>query len=160
MIEGGKKMVYKFDRTDFNGKKRSYLDTIVVSKGKLYEKDTLNHPLRQFYLSYPEWKTIHCIIAVDERNYWDKQMIGLIEKSGKLRISYKNKKMYLTPVGRVDTTNGEWTWKFKSKLMEICISAHLDDTNMLRHLRGNGTLFFKSADKTFEEPVYLVYEIE
>src|SRR5688572_6273676 len=65
LIDSGRKMVRELGRFE-DGKWTVYLDTTTFTKGELYRQDSLRHPLLQFYLSYPEWKAISCIIAVDE----------------------------------------------------------------------------------------------
>lgn len=135
-------------------------DTTKFTKGQLYQRDTINHPLRQFYLSYPEWEKISCIVAVDETDYREKAMIGLIEKSGKLRVHYNQQKIYLLPVNKVKMKEGEYKQVFKNDTLEIQLSAHLEPKRVLRCLTGNGTLIAKVGSQTIEETFFLVYEME
>lgn len=156
-VDGGKKIVHKRGRM---GKKgwEMYLDTVTLTAGELYRKDTVRHPLTPFYLSYPEWQTIQCIVAIDEHDYLDKAMIGLIERSGKLRISYGGKMIYLNAVEALNGREGSWSGTFKNDSMEIQLSGEMIDGSILGSLTGNGSMSVKYRDKVFEEPVYLVYE--
>jgi hypothetical protein len=138
----------------------SKTDTTTFTKGDLYRQDSIHHPLTPFRLSYPEWETILCIIAVDETVFWDKAMIALIEKNGNLRIQYKNKKVYLFPASHVKIKQGEWLGTFKNDSMEIQISGTLESGRILRTLSGHGNLVFKTSDQTIEETFYSVYETE
>ncbi|MCD9019302.1 hypothetical protein [Parachryseolinea silvisoli] len=135
-------------------------DTTKFTEGQVYQRDTINHPLRQFYLAYSEWEKISCIVAVDETGYWDKSMIGLIETSGKLRVHYNQQKIYLPPVNNVKMKEGEYKNVFKNDTLEIQLSTHLEPKTILRCLTGNGTLTVKVGSQTIEESVFLVYEIE
>jgi hypothetical protein len=140
-------------------RKVSY-DTTKYTKGQLYERDTVNHPLLQFYLSYPEWKSIRCIVAVDETDYWEKAMIGLIEKSGKLRIHYNRQKIYLSPVNKLTVKEGEYKQVFRNDTLEVQLSAVLEPKRIMGSLTGNGRLIAKIGNRTIEEAVFLVYDIE
>jgi hypothetical protein len=135
-------------------------DTTKLARGQLYRQDTTKHPLRQFSLSYSEWERIRCIIAVDETDYLDKAMIGLIEKNGALRIHYNQQKIYLSPVNKVKIKEGEYKQVFKNDTLEIRLSAQLEPKRILRHLSGNGTLIAWLGNQTIEENVFLVYDIE
>lgn len=126
----------------------------------LYEQDTTRHPLTQFGLSYVEWETIRCIITLDEETYWFKSMIGLIEKNGKLRLNYKNKKIYLSPIGPVKWQEGHWAGTFKNDSLEIQIGGQLEKKRVLRALTGYGNLVLKTPKQTIKEAIYLVYENE
>lgn len=130
------------------------------TKGQLYRQDSLLHPLLQFRLSYPEWKTISCIVAVDENDYWDKSMIGLIEKTGDLRINYNGQKLYLKPTKPVKITEGEWVGVFKTDSFEIQISGKFENKRILNSLAGNGELIFTTSDKTVKETIFLVYQMD
>jgi hypothetical protein len=157
LIDSGKKIIYKYGRMTERGW-QVYLDTVTFTKGQLYYQDSIRHPLQQFRLSYPEWETISCVIAVDENDYWDKSMIGLIEKSGKLRISYQGKKLHLTPITPVKMKAGTWTGTFKSGSLEIQISGELDNKRILSCLTGQGHLTFKTPTKIIKETIFLVYK--
>lgn len=139
---------------------KSYLDTGTYNKGQLYGQDSIRHPLIQFGLSYSEWKTISCIIAVDEDAYWDKYMIGLIEKTGELRIHYKGQKIYLSPSRPVKMNEGKWLGTFKNDSLEIDITGQLENKRILRHLTGYGNLVLRAPKQTINETIYLVYENE
>jgi len=160
LIDNGKRIVYRSKGMTPKGSE-TYYDTIVLTKGQLYRKDSIHHPLFQFGLSYPEWEAISCIVALDEKDYQDKFMIGLLEKSGQLRISYQGKKVYLTPATPVKIKEGEWMGTFKNDSMEIQISGRLENRKRgLRNLTGNGSLVLNTSNKVIRETVYLVYENE
>ncbi len=159
LIDSGRKMVRELGRIE-DGKWTMYLDTTTFTKGELYRQDSLRHPLLQFYLSYPEWKTISCIIAVDERDYGDKAMIGLIEKTGNLRISYRGQKLYLFPTKRNTIKEGEWKATFKCDSLEIQISGLLENKRILRSLTGFGELVLRTPSITINEKIFMVYEKE
>jgi hypothetical protein len=160
LIDSGKKIVHQRGRMTTDKGWETYLDTVTFTKGQLYRQDSIQNPLFQFRLSYLEWKTISCIVALDEKDYGDKSMIGLIEKSGDLRINYKGKKVYLTPTMPVKIKEGEWMGTFKNDSMEIQISGMLENKRILRHLTGNGNLILKTSNQIIRETVYLVYENE
>ena len=138
----------------FEGSGQSYLDNYA----KIYRNDSVSHPLIPFYLSYSEWETIGCIVAIDSSDFWNKAMIALIENSGKLRISYKNRKIYLDPVRSIKMEKGKWTSTFKNDSLEIQFSVQLRDINILRCIGGTGSLVLKHNDKIFRESAYFVYE--
>lgn len=158
LIDNGKRMLSK--REHLESMQKVHSDTVKLTKGQLYQRDTVNHPLRQFYLAYPEWKKTRCIIAVDETDYLDKAMIGVIEKTGALRLHYNQQKIYLLPVKKVKMKEGEYKEAFKNDTLEIQLSARLDPGKILRCLTGNGTLIVKNGNQTIVETVFLVHEIE
>jgi hypothetical protein len=164
VIDSGKRTVYQLGRwnndDDRHPRWEVYLDTVTFTKGQLYRQDSVRHPLRQFYLSYPEWRTISCVVAVDLTDYWDKAMIGLIEKSGNLRVSFKEKKSYLVPTRSMIMKTGEWEGTFKNDSMEIQISGKLTNTGLRGSLNGPGNLRFKTGSQTIEEPIWLVYHMD
>jgi hypothetical protein len=135
-------------------------DTVTLTNGQLYQNDSSRHPLLHFYLSYHEWETISCIIALDEQEYWGKTMIGLIERTGNLRTSYKGQKLRLAPTMPVKIKKGEWTGTFKSDCLEIQISGQLANRGSSRSLWGQGNLVFTTPDQIIEETIFLVYEKE
>ena len=158
LIDSGKKMVLKQGRMTADKGWVVCFDTITFTKGQLYRKDSIRHPLHQFGLSYPEWETIRCIIAVDERDYWDKSMIGLIEKSGTLRIHYHGQKIRLSPIKTAKANDGEWRTSFKNDSLEIQILGNLENKRILGSLRGYGNLALKTPNQTIKETIYLVYK--
>lgn len=148
LIDGGKKVVYHQGG-----------DTITFSNAELYSGDSLRNPLLRFYLSYPEWETISCIISLDEKDYWDKAMIGLVEKTGNLRINYLGQKLYLSPTKRELMKEGEWTGTFISDSLEVQITGLLENKRILRSLTGYDELVLRTPRRTTKEKIFLVYKI-
>ena len=106
-IEGGKKFVTKKERY-VNGNLEFAYDTSSLAEDAIYNLEQDKHTLNQFYLSYSEWKTISCIISLNQSHYSDKAMIALIEKSEKLRIKHLGQIIYLSPVKKVEINKGQW----------------------------------------------------
>lgn len=124
LLDGGKKRIEQRQRrSEKTGQWEVYLDTITVSKGELYRNAPDKHPLNPFYLSYPEWETIDCIIAIDRKDYWDKAMIGLVEKAGTLRIKYRDQLIRLKPITPHKIREGDWSCVFKNDTISIELSA-------------------------------------
>ena len=116
--------------------------------------------LQTFFLSYAEWIDIKCVISADRDAYWDKAMIGLIEKSGKLRIKFKNEVQYLKPVKIVNITQGKWANIYRNDFIEISITSSFDNGEILRSLTGQGKLTLKSNNQTVEKDAYFVCHTE
>jgi hypothetical protein len=135
-------------------------DTVMLTRGQQYQLDSFRNPLIQFSLSYKEWKTIGCIIALDEHEYGHKEMIGLIERTGDLRISYKGQELRLAPTIPVKFKVGEWNGTFKNDSMKISISGQLINRGNSSNLWGDGNLVVKTPDQIIEERIFLVYEKE
>jgi hypothetical protein len=122
-----------------------------------YHRDAVHHPLRHFDLSYPEWENIKCIIAVNEADYRDKFMIGLIEKSGTLRIRFEDQTLHLAPVAVHEMKPGDWSGTFKNDSIEIKLYAMFEDIHNKGRMRGNGRILAKVNYYTFEEKAFFVY---
>jgi hypothetical protein len=162
LIDDGKKRIEERQRRSENtGEWEVYLDTIAFSKGELYRRDSSRHPLTPFYLSYPEWETINCIVAIDERDYWDKAMIALIEKAGTLRISYRGQLIHLKPVTATEMKEGNWSGTFSNDTIKVTIVSRLEKKRILKSLTGFGSVEITNNYQSFyEESVFLVSKIE
>ncbi|RAV97802.1 hypothetical protein [Pseudochryseolinea flava] len=154
-IDCGKKIVYQ--RTSDAGRK-VYLDTITLTAGELYRKDSTHHPLMEFALSYSEWETISCIVAVDEHDYWGKLMIALIEKDGQMRINFRGQTIHLEATTPLNIKAGPFLSAFKNDSLEIHISGTLESRRIAGSLTGHGNLVLITSDQTIRESIYLVCE--
>ncbi|MGM0462051.1 MAG: hypothetical protein ACQEQ4_06475 [Fibrobacterota bacterium] len=124
-------------------------------------RDSITHFLSPFYLSYPEWKTISCIVSADESQYWEKKMLGLIEKSGRLRISFQDDLAYVNPVGNTERTSGNWSAVFTNDSLEIIYNAYLDiqgSPHGSTHAEGTMTLTYQN--ETYEMSAWFVSKNE
>jgi hypothetical protein len=157
-IEGGKKFVTKKERY-VNGNLEYTYDTSSLSEDAIYNLEKDKHVLNQFYLGYSEWKTISCIISINESHYWDKAMIGLIEKSDKLRIQYLGQTIYLSPEKKVEINKGKWINEFNNDSCKITITINFDnDIGIMRCITGEGYVSGSINSKTFEEKIFAVYQ--
>lgn len=156
LIEGGKKRVEQRGRNGENGLE-VYLDTITLSKREIYRNEGELHPLTPFYLSYEEWKTIECIISIDENDYWDKAMIGLIQKSGTLRIKHKNQDIILNSFKANPIKEGIWTNTYSNDSIEIKLSTNFEDNRIARRFTGLGNLQGRIGKVHFIEGAFFVY---
>jgi hypothetical protein len=124
-------------------------------------RDSITHFLSPFYLSYPEWKTISCIVSADESQYWKKKMLGLIEKSGRLRISFQEDQTYLNPVGNTERTSGNWSAVFTNDSLEIIFNAYLDIQGSSHgSTDAEGTMTLTYQNETYEMSAWFVSENE
>jgi hypothetical protein len=139
---------------------KSNRNLVVIDREKQYRNDTINHPLRPFYLSYEEWKTIGCIISINENTYHNKLMIGLIERSNNLRIKIDNKKTYLKPESVIKFKNGLWKNVYKNDTISVKIWTELTPCCIMRTISGNGTIELQINDKTYTETAYFVAKIK
>lgn len=158
-IEGGKKFVTR-KKIYVNGNIEFKYDTSSLSEDAIYELEKDKHMLDQFYLSYSEWETKSCSFSVNESHYWDKAMIGLLEKSGKLRIEYLGQTIYLKSDKNLPIKEGNWNNTFKNDTIQINISIEFYDRNKnkeIRFIAGNGKINGKIKDKEFQEKIFGVY---
>jgi hypothetical protein len=120
-----------------------------------------NSILSEFYLGYDEWKTIRCIIASNEDTYWDKSMIGLIEKSGLLRIEYLEKTIHLKPLKRKNIEMGIWNNSFKNDTIQIDIYIKFDNKKgIMGAITGKGNIKGKIGNSNFSDKIFCVNELE
>ena len=136
------------------------LDSLVVISENEYRENRLNHPLLPFYLSYGEWKTIGCIISINEGSYWNKTMIGLIETSDSLRINLNNQNIYLKADSLVKFAEGTWTNTYYNDSISIRLLSNFRKRDVLRHLTGKGKIEIKINNKRYLESGYFVAEIK
>lgn len=136
------------------------LDSPVVISENEYRENPLKHPLLPFYLSYDEWKTIRCIISINEDSYWNKTMIGLIETSDSLRINLNNQDIYLKPDSLVKFKEGIWTNTYYNDSISVRLLSEFENGGILRHLTGKGKIELKINKKKYLESGYFVAEIK
>jgi hypothetical protein len=110
-----------------------------------------------FYLPYEEWKTIRCIISIDESDFWDKAMIGLLQKSGTLRIRSKNQDIFLKPLEANPIKEGIWTNTYSNDSIEIKISSNFENKRIMRSLTGYGSIQGRFGKTHFFENAFFVY---
>lgn len=125
-----------------------------------YLKDSIRFPLRPFYLSYDEWKTIGCIIAINEDSYWDKSMIGLIESSGSLRINFRGQKICLAPEKTIPFQLGTWKNTYQNDSIQAHIAVDFLDKGIQRHLTGLGQIELHVNKKRYTTTAYFVTEVK
>jgi hypothetical protein len=145
-----------------NEVKKFASDTELKSKS-IKQKIEQENFLPEFYLSYDEWKSISCILSSSENAYWDKSMIGLIEKSGLLRIEYLGKKILLKPIKYKTIEEGIWTNTFKNDSIQLHISINFDNKKghrIIRSITGNGSIQGKIGSRKFDDKVFCVYELD
>ncbi len=157
--QGGAKQSNKGENPS-HGSLRLNLDSLHFISEREYLDDTLNHPLRAFSLSYPEWETISCIIAINEDSYWNKAMIGLIEKSGTLRINYKGKTIRLNPDKKVPFQKGEWRNTFRNDSLVVNLLIDLDEKKVMNSLTGNGKLQLVNQGQVYKETCFFVAQLK
>jgi hypothetical protein len=115
--------------------------------------------LNQFYLSYDEWKTISCELVSDGSRYSDKAMIGLIEKSGKLRIDYLEQKIHLKPDSLPEIREGLWQNIYTNDTIHITVAINFDNKKKYAHcITGNGSMKGLINGKPFSENVFGIYQ--
>lgn len=157
-IDGGKKSVTKKERY-VNGNLEYGYDTSRLAEDDIYELEKAKHMLNQFYLSYSEWKTISCIISINESHYWAKAMIGVIEKSNKLRIQYLGQTIYLSPEKKVKIDKGQWINTFSNDSCKITVTINFyNKVGIMSSITGEGYLSGSINNKVFEEKIFAVYE--
>ena len=159
-VVDAKKKYYTEKRERIREENVEPLDTIKSTREEVYHSEELLHPLRPFELTYNEWKSIQCIISMSEKSYWDKYMIALIEKSGNLRISYRNRTIRLKPADNIKIAAGEWTGIFRNDSIQVKLSTNFVGGQNKRTMRGPGSLVATIGNRTFEEQAFFVYEDE
>jgi hypothetical protein len=158
-IEGGRRFVTKKERYVDEIKEYTY-DTSSISGHALYELEKEIHLLDQFYTDYSEWAKIRCIISVNEDQYWDKAMIGLIEKDDRLRVKYKGQKIYLNPLGNSEVTDSIWVGEFKNDSCSIRIDILFNkNSKIMSNITGHGIITGMINDKSFKEDIFVVMEM-
>jgi hypothetical protein len=157
-IEGGRKHVTKKERY-VDGVLEYGYDTTSISGHALYELEKEIHLLDQFYTGYSEWAKIRCRISVNEDQYWDKAMIGLIEKDDRLRIKYLGQNIYLNPVKTGEIKDSIWLREFQNDCCRIKLVLHLDKkSKFLNSITGNGNIRGMINDKLLYEDIFIVCE--
>jgi hypothetical protein len=157
LIDGGSRRIEQKTTPTLGGWALTF-DTMPVPRGEMYRNQPEQHPLTPFYLSYPEWKTIQCIIAIDESDYWDKAMIGLIQQDGLLRIQVQQQDFLLRPVKKVPIRAGDWSNTYHLDSIEIRVNAHFKAEKIMNSLTGNGLVKGHVGTKNISESAFFVFK--
>jgi hypothetical protein len=115
--------------------------------------------LDQFYLGYVEWKKVSCEFSSDEIRHSDKAMVGILEKSGKLRIEYLGQIIYLKSDSTVEIKEGQWLNTFKNDTIQVVLSINFDNKHKIMNcITGKGNMNGLINNKPFSENVFGVYQ--
>ena len=136
------------------------LDSLVMITGKDYRSNPGKHPMMPFYLSYDEWKTIGCIIAINKDSYWNKTIIGVIEKSNQLRLKVNNEDIHLVPGNLIEFKKGTWRNTYNNDSISVNVLIDLKEGEILRNLAGNGIIEIEINDMTYTEIGYFVAKVQ
>jgi hypothetical protein len=148
------------DRTGKQDNREVSVDPTRVSSGEQYRREQDKHPLYPIGYPYAEWKTTDCIIALDEGDFWDKRLIGLIQQSGALRVQCHDHEINLKPVAQKRIQAGSWNNTYQHDTIQITINATFEDKHLKDCLTGLGKMTGKIGTIPIEEPVYLVYTLK
>ncbi len=136
------------------------VDSLVFTSEDEYLDNQIKHPLLPFYLSYNEWKTIRCIIAINENSYWNKRMIGLVETSTKLRINLNNQEVHLRPDSLIQFEEGVWENIFRNDSISVRLLTNFKKGDISRSLTGKGKIEIQINDKVYIKSGFFVAKIK
>ncbi len=135
-------------------------DSLVMLSEEDYRSNSDRHPMIPFHLSYDEWETIGCIVAINRDSYWNKTLIGLIEESNQLRLNWKNEEIHLMPDNLIEFDEGIWRNSYTNDSISASVLIDFKAGEILSSITGNGIIKIQINDVTYSESGYFVAKVK